>query len=246
MRDMDILFQDRGLNVSDKYNVISTIDVVQQMEKYGFETTSVIASNARTRQGFQSHMVRMKSDYSMGGGLRPEVIINNSYDRSKSLQIRIGVFRFVCSNGLIVGENMVPSFKINHSNSHWEDMLNEFIDTYDEKFHMQQEWIRSMEERQMTLDEAYYMAEQTLQFRHSDERIQMDVVDPLELLVVKRKEDRGTSAWQRYNVIQESLIQGYFHKYDNDGSIRKAKVMTNISEIIRVNTELSDTFMEFL
>ena len=243
---MDILYQDRGLNVSKRYNVISTIDVVQSFEQYGFETTSVDSSNARTKGGFQQHMVRMKSDHKMVGGLRPEVIIHNSYDGTKALNIRVGLFRFVCANGIVVGENLVPNFKIMHSNSNWQELLNGFIDTYDEKYHLQQEWIKSMEDYQMGLDEAYHMAEQTLKFRHSDERIKMDVVDPLELLIIRRKEDRGGSAWHRFNTIQESLVNGYFHKYDNQGDIRKAKVMTNIEELIRMNTELSDTFGEII
>lgn len=242
-----LLNQTEGYNVSDRYNVIPTIDVVQQLEKYGFETTSIQAAGTRAegKENHQKHLVRMKSDYKMHG-LRPEVVIFNSYDRTSSLQIRIGMFRFVCSNGLIAGENIMPTFKIKHSNSNWEELLNEFVDTYDEKFHLQQQWVEQMTERKMTLDEAYYVAEQVLKFRHADERINMDVVDPLELLVAKRKEDRGETAWHRYNIIQESLVNGYFHKYDNDGSIRKAKVLTNLQEIIRVNTELSDTFTEVI
>jgi hypothetical protein len=40
------------------------------------------------------------------------------------------------------------------------------------------------------------------------------------------------------------MINGYFHRYSNDGSIMKAKVITDISENIRINTELSDLFAE--
>ncbi len=241
-----LLAQDRGLNVSNRYNVISTIDVIQRFEKFGFETTAVSSSNARTKNGYQQHLVRMKSEYSMSGGLRPEIAIFNSYDGTAALKIHIGIFRFVCANKMVVGENLVPTFNIKHSNSHWEDELNTFVDSYDEKYHIQKEWIENMQSRQMGLEEAYHLAEQTLQFRHVDERIQMDIVDPLELLIIRRKEDKGDTAWQRYNVIQEALVNGYFHKYNNEGNIRKAKVMTNISELIRLNTELSDTFGEIL
>lgn len=244
MGNMELLYQTEGLDVSDRYNVISTIDVVQKMEKYGFEVTNVQAAGARTKQGYQKHMVRMKSEYKMTPGLVPEVVINNSYDGTKALQIRVGFFRMVCSNGLIVGENLVPEFRIMHSNSHWEDELNNFIDVYDEKYHTQKEWVEHMQERRMTLDEAYHIAEKSLGFRHYDDRIKMDVIDPLELLVAKRVEDRGDSAWLRFNVIQESLINGFFHKLDNDGSVRKAKVLTNIDEILRVNTTLSNIFAE--
>ena len=244
--NMNILYQDRGLNVSNRYNVISTIDVVEQFQSYGFETTSVLSASARTKSGFQQHMVRMKSDHKITAGLRPEVIIHNSYDGTKALNIRVGLFRFVCSNGVIIGENLVPNFRIMHSNNNWQELVNDFIDTYDEKYHLQQEWVQGLSDRQMGLDEAYHMAEQVLEFRHSDQRIKMDVVDPLELLIVKRKEDRGDSAWHRFNTIQENLVNGYFHKYDNEGTIRKAKIMTNIEELIRLNTKISDTFGEVI
>jgi len=244
----DLLYQNSGMpgQVTDKYNVIPTIDVVQQFERYGFETTQIDASRARSKNGFQKHMVRMRSDYSLAPGLRPEIIINNSYDGTKALQVRVGCFRFVCSNGLVVGSNLIPELRIVHSNNAWAELLNEFIDTYEEKHNKQKEWIENMSDYKMSLDEAYDMANRTLEFRHSDERIEIDAVDPLELLIVKRKEDRGETAWHRYNTIQENLINGYFHKVSNDGAIKKAKIMTDIDEIIRVNTELSDTFSEVL
>ena len=78
--------------------------------------------------------------------------------------------------------------------------------------------------------------------RHYDERIENTTVDPLELLVARRKEDRGNMVWHRFNIVQESMVNGLYHKYDNTGSIRKAKMLTNIDEIVRVNKEISNTF----
>jgi hypothetical protein len=243
---MELLYQDKSLGGSERYNVISTIDVVQRMERYGFEVTNVQATNARTRDGYQKHLVRMKSEYTMGPGLRPEVVIFNSYDRTSALKIQVGIFRFICANGLVAGNNLIPEFKINHSNSNWDEELNNFIDVYDEKYHLQKEWVENMQERKMTLDEAYHIVEQAVSMRHSDKRINLDVVDPLELLVAKRREDRGDSAWLRFNTLQESMINGYFHRYTNDGSIEKARVITDINENLRINSELSDMFTEVL
>ena len=241
----ELLEQSRGYdNTSERYQVIPTIDVVQRFQEYGFETTSVQAVNARTRNGFQRHLVRMKSEYKMAPGLVPEVVIFNSYDATKALQIRVGFFRMACSNGLVIGDNLIPEFRITHSNTSWEQKLDEFIDVYDEKYKLQKEWVGKMEDTKMSLEEAYNVAEKLLTERHYDERVKMDVVDPLELLITRRKEDRGDSAWLRYNTVQENLINGYFHKYDNDGSIRKARVLTDVSELVRVNTVISDVFAE--
>ncbi len=237
-----------GYNVSDKYKVINTGDVVNQFERYGFELRSVEAAGTRdlAKVGHQKHLVRMRSEYSMHGGLTPEVVITNSYDGTRALNIHIGIFRMVCSNGIIAGTNLFPKLQILHSNAAWEEVLNEFIDGYDEKYHLQQEWVQKMEDRKMSLDEAYILAERSLQIRHSDKRIINEAVDPLELLIAKRKEDRGGSAWNRFNILQESLINGFYSKYDNEGLIRKAKIMTNVDEIVRMNVDLSDLFDDVL
>lgn len=247
MLEDKILTQTNGYNVSDRYNVIPTMDVIQRFERYGFELQNIDRAGTRIpdKNNKQPHMIRMSSDYQLAPGLRPEVIIHNAYDGTKALNIHIGLFRFACANGIVAGSNMIAPFQVKHSNNNWETALDEFIDGYEEKHNKQKEWVMALQDRRMSLDEAYAFAEEAVKHRHSDKRIGMDVVDPLELLLVKRREDTGTDAWTRFNVIQESITQGFFRKYDSEGTIKKAKVMTNIDEIIRVNSELSNLVTEF-
>jgi len=244
--EKELLTQTKGYEtVSERYKVIPTIEVIEQMTKYGFEVRSITPGGSRTRRGYQKHMVRMSSTEKIfGGEIEPQVVIHNSYDGTKSLQIHIGMFRFVCSNGLISGKNVIEPTRILHSDSNWHEKLNEFIDTYEVKYERQKRFIEMLKDRPMGLDEAYYIATKAYKLRHRDERISMDLVDPLELLVAKRKEDRGNYSWQRYNVLEESLRNGYFHKYSNDGSIKKAKILTDINEIWRFEQDLSDLFQK--
>ena len=243
-REQAVMTNTEGYNVSERYQVINTMDVVQEFERFGFELASVEAGNVRNldKVGKGKHMVRMTTGEKLFGEMRPEVIINNSYDGTKALNIRIGMFRFVCSNGMIVGHNLMPNLQIMHSQKNWLEGIHEFVDTYEDKYKLQKEWISHMRDARMSLDKAYYMAEQALKIRHYDQRIENDAVDPLELLLVKRREDRGDSAWMRYNVMQEHLVNGEYKKYGNDGSIKKAKIMTNVDELVRMNVELSDLF----
>jgi len=247
--DTRILETTTGYNVSSKYKVINSMDVIQRFERFGFELDSVEAAGVRNMEKafHQSHMIKLTTGESLfGGEIKPQVIIHNSYDGTRALNIRVGIFRFCCANGIVTGHNLVPNLQVLHSNSNWETMIDEFIDTYEEKYTLQIEQISHMKERNMTLDEAYHLAERALEFRHYDQRIQNEAVDPLELLIAKRREDRGSNAWSRFNVLQESIVNGYYKKYGNDGSIHKAKILTNIDEIIRVNTNLSDLFAEVL
>ena len=246
MSQPEILTQTSGYNVSDRYQVIPTQEVINQFTRFGFEIDSVSSAGTRSieKNNKQPHMVKMTTGEKLFGEMKPQVIIHNSYDGTKALNIRVGIFRFACANGIVMGHNLIPNLQILHSNQQWEQLILEFIDGYEEKFNIQKEHIAEMKSREMTLDQAYYLAEQSLKFRHSDARITNEAVDPLELLIAKRREDRGTDAWSRFNVLQESLVNGMYKKYLNDGSINKAKVLTNIDEIIRVNVNLSDIFDE--
>ena len=239
----DVMTQTEGHNVSSRYVPIPTLDVVQMFERYGFEMNAMEAVNARNadRVGKAKHMIRMQADYTMAGGLRPEVIIVNSHDGKSAMSLRIGLYRMACANGLFAGHNLVPATQVAHNNG-WENMVNEFIDTYEVKHRKQVEWVSEMQERRMSLDEAYYMAEKALGLRHLDKRINNNAVDPLELLLVKRAEDKGDSAFLRFNVLQEHLVNGEYRKYDDNGRIKKAQVLTAVDELVRFNVELSDLF----
>lgn len=248
-RAKGLLMQTEGYQVSERYNVINSMDVIERFSKFGFELDTVEAAGVRSVEKAMksSHMIKLTTGESIfGGEMKPQVIIHNSYDGTKALNIRVGMFRFVCANGIVTGHNLVPNLQILHSNNSWETMIDDFIDTYEVKYNAQIENISAMKERKMSFDEAYYLAEQAIAFRHADQRITNDAVDPLELLVAKRREDRGGDAWSRFNVLQESLINGHYRKYGNDGSIKKAKIITSIDENIRINTSLSDLFAEVL
>jgi hypothetical protein len=242
---MEILTQTEAYGVTDKYNIVPTMDIITEFQRFGFEIDSIQAAGVRNMERAlkQPHMVRMSAEETMfGGEIKPQVIIHNSYDGTRSLNIHVGVFRFVCSNGIVAGHNMVEPLKVVHTNQSWQDLVHGFIDTYKKKYDAQKEQISKMKETRMSLDEAYILAEKALSFRHADPRITNDAVDPLELLIAKRREDRGDSAWIRFNVLQESIINGHYRKYNASGGIHKAKMLTDIGEIMRVNMDLSDLF----
>ena len=242
----EILYQTSpAQTVSEKYEVIPTIEVIQEFEKFGFQIDAIESAGTRSMERAlkQKHMVRMSAEEKMfGGEVVPQVIIHNSYDGSASLNIHVGIFRFVCSNGMVAGKNLIPPLRIVHKREAWRDIVGEFVDTYEERYAVQKEFILELKERPMSLDEAYHLAEMSLGFRHADPRLSNDAVDPLELLIAKRREDRGDRAWHRFNILEESLVNGYYRKYMPSGSIVKAKKLTDIDEIIRVNADLWDLF----
>lgn len=243
-----VLNQTKGYNVSDRYNVINTSEVIQEFERFGFELTdtSIARVAKEEKQGFQKHLIRLSAPTALTGEVRTDVIVKNSYDRSSALTIMIGLFRFACSNGLIIGTNTVAPFKINHSNSNWQKDLMAFIDQYQEKIKLQQEWVDAMKEKTLDYDTIEELAFKALESRHIDARIKNVAVDPMEINLCHRIEDRGRTAWQVYNRFQENIINGSYYKTNDEGEIKKAKILTNTDEIVRVNIELSNMFTEVI
>src|SRR6266705_1717127 len=98
---------------SDRYGFQSTTEVISMMQQEGFQIFS--ASQSRTRQedrrGHLKHMLRFRhesidSGALMVGGLLPELVLINSMDGSSAYKLMAGIFRLVCSNGLVVADSL--------------------------------------------------------------------------------------------------------------------------------------------
>ena len=101
---------------SERYTYIPTIDVLRGLRKEGFEPFMVAqgASRIEGKAEFTKHMIRMRHAGQVQ--TRPEaneIILINSHDGASSYQMLAGMFRFVCCNGLVVGE-VVEDIRIPH------------------------------------------------------------------------------------------------------------------------------------
>ena len=105
-------------DVSDKYHFIPTIDVIDEIKKNNWHPVSVSEAKVRDedKEGYQQHLVRFRhfDDLLHPQDNAVELLLFNSHDRSKSFSISAGIYRFVCSNGLVVADSVFESYKIKH------------------------------------------------------------------------------------------------------------------------------------
>lgn len=91
--------------LSDKYSLINTKGLIDVAEKSGFSLHSVRVP--RGRSPVAMHVVRLNlpnfTQYETKGNL-PQIIIQNAHNGTSSLRIMVGIFRLVCTNGLIAGD----------------------------------------------------------------------------------------------------------------------------------------------
>ena len=64
------------------------------------------------RRGFQKHVVRFARGEHLQtwekNQVRPEVVLVNSHDKSSAYQLHCGLFRLVCTNGMVVWQSYLP------------------------------------------------------------------------------------------------------------------------------------------
>lgn len=95
--------------LSTRYTHIPTSVLLEDMGKLGWEVVDVKQQTARKLQSanHKKHLVVFRNPDLMikgkdGDDVYPQILIVNSHDGSSSFQFRAGIFRLICSNGLVV------------------------------------------------------------------------------------------------------------------------------------------------
>jgi Domain of unknown function (DUF932) len=94
--------------VSNRYSFLPTSSILREMRQNGWVPVRAEQQNVRTeaRRGFQKHLIRFARAEHLESWeknqVRPEVVLLNSHDKSGAYQLHCGLFRLVCSNGIVV------------------------------------------------------------------------------------------------------------------------------------------------
>lgn len=191
--------------------------------------------NSRSKKaGRGKHIVRLRAfhEYQIGGDVcRPELVIVNSYDGSCPLRVEMGIFRLVCTNGMIVKSKDLGELKIRHMGTP-EDAVRDIITQFAAKS-------TTFIAAQQKLAETILADDQILEFALKAAQTRWNKTftneDAAILLEVARPEDAGNSAWVVMNRIQEKILNG---GYKLSGQKRQTTAIKNGSEYVRVNAEL--------
>lgn len=235
-----------AFGASDRYKLVNTQKIITTLEGRGFELEGVNAARVRKVENVdkQKHLVTMRYNAMATPEGVPTIIIQNSHNRSSGLKFYVGYIVFACLNGLVrASEGDVKSLSIRHSDG-WEEKANDFVSSYVKDVELMNEEHVYMKMRTLTELQRRRFVEEAVKIRYKLE----DVLDPNELTLVRRVEDRGDSMWNTYNKTQEALIHGLFQRRTRaevDGKIivspwGKANRITSNDEIIRINQEVRE------
>lgn len=193
---------------SERYQVISTADMLRRLDAEGFRLYQVSEATVRdeTKRGYQKHLFRMRHHSTEGTGTGvPDIIGINSFDGSSAWQLWAGWFEFACSNGLIVGD-IISRQRIAHvGNATPDKVITAAYSVISEAEAIKAE-VADM--RATTLP--YHAIEGFETFAHrlrygAGERAP---VSPAAFGHVRRAVDNNNSLWSVYNRIQENVTRG--------------------------------------
>ena len=226
--------------VSQKYHFIQTIEVINEIKQHNWYPVSVSQSSVRDeeKEGFQQHLVRFRhfDDLLHTQENAVELLLFNSHDRSKSFTISAGIYRYVCSNGLVLADSVFDSYKIKHIGDRNSDVANAIAKITAIKDTLMNR-VAKFESIPLTRHEKESFARSSLSLRFEPHL----EVNPLDLLKPHRSEDENDDLYTVMNVIQENLIRGNISGMNKESGRRfTSKEIKSISKDVEINKGLWD------
>lgn len=226
--------------VSDKYQFIRTSDVLENLSSLGWnprEMSEVKARKPHTK-GFQKHLIRLSNPefktVNVGDEV-PELVLTNSHNGKNSFSFRIGIYRLVCSNGLIIPTEEFSNITVKHVGN-IASQIQEVIQKMSGSFSTIYSDVNRMKSRKMTPREKSSFSRAAAKLRSTTltERISSNVE---EIISPKRGEDEGDDLWRIYNRAQENLMHGNFEIKTKKGN-RRGTSIKSIDRGIKINEDL--------
>lgn len=237
--------------VSDKYVFLSTHRIVDDMAKLGWQVSD--AKTMRTKNPIQKkygkHMVVfynpdifIKDDE---GGIEayPQILITNNHRGWGQFRFEMGIFRLICSNGLVIKEKDLGDFKLRHFGYSFDE-LKRLVDQAVEALPKVVERINVFSQTIMSPDEQRSFAYKAIQVRFGEERL-VDDYEINQVLMSARPQDEGSSLWVTLNRVQEHLIHGGFTMVSADKKERKVRKIVNMQANVELNQKIWEVAAEF-
>ena len=241
-----LVFADAPTNpdVSNKYLFVNTETIIDDLEKLGWLPVQAAQRKSRKEGGtiFSKHMVafqnpNIKITSADGDDAYPRILLTNSHDGMQSFKFSVGIFRLVCSNGLVVADEQFSDFKIKHKGYTFGELRN-VVKQAVEDLPNKVQVMNDMKNRILTEDEKRKMALDAMLIRAGVKELQYDEETITDILDPKRDADKGDDLWRVFNVIQEKITQGDFHAALTGAKVRKVRKIKSFEKDMKVNKEL--------
>jgi len=208
--------------IKQKEFYIPTLDVITKLQDEGWRVKGVNEQRGKNRKIVSNYIQMHHPDFIIQNNKGKDeaytsLTISNSCNGAKPLQMSLGIFRQVCSNGLVRFDEHGETEKIKHIEVNAND-LGRFIDPMNSKVNKLLTEVNDMKRRGLSIEDMRKLATEAASLRY----INLENINIDDLLVVNRVEDESNDLWTVFNRIQENLTHD----------------VTNLDEDIRLNKRL--------
>jgi hypothetical protein len=233
---------------SARYAVVPTIDVLERLRKAGYVPTAASQNGMRRgddkekarRAPFVRHLIRLRHrdelDVSMRkvGDVVPEIVLLNSHDGTSAFRMEAGLYRLVCSNGLIVKNSSFGSIRLNHSgNALLESVIaaaNDISSRLPDLMRITKEW----DKIKLSPTQRNRFAREALNLRYNGN----PPCDAATALTAQRNDDEAPTLWRTFNILQENLSRGGLDGKSATGRIIKTQSIKSVNNTLHFNRGL--------
>lgn len=245
-------------HVSDKYVFVNTETVIDDLEKLGWFPVSAFMRKQRRAESpskFSRHMVIFQNpDVTISregeDKMAATIILTNSHDGTSTFQFRMGFYRAVCSNGLVLPEEEFTAFRIRHIGYTFE-ALQEKIQKVVELVPTKVELLNKLSSVEMTEEQMHDMAVKAMLIRAGVAPDAKDVpvysTATIEaMLEPKREADKSSDLWTVFNRVQEAVVRGGFRvEVEGKARARKLKPIKSFEKDMDINQQLFELALQY-
>jgi len=223
---------------SQRYSYIPTAAVLTELRKEGFQPFMVTQTRVRDegKREHTKHMLRLRHASQINGAEANEIVLLNSHDGTSSYQMLAGMFRFVCSNGLVCGDT-VADVRVPHKG----DVAGSVIEG---AYEVLRGFDRVKDSRDamraITLHdaEAEVFARAALALKYDPTDNKPAPITESQILMPRRFEDRRPDLWSVFNRAQENLTKGGLSGRSANGRRQQTRPVQGIDSDVRLNRAL--------
>jgi hypothetical protein len=209
--------------IKQKEFYIPTLDVVTKLQDEGWLLSGVAEQRNKKNRKITNNYIQMQHpDFAVQNKQGKNeaftsITLSNSSNGAQPLQMSLGMFRQVCSNGMVTFDQHAESQNIKHTEINYRD-LDRFVNTMNSKANKLITEINEMKHRGLSIEDMRKLAGEAASLRYNNlEEINID-----DLFAANRVEDESDDLWTVFNRIQENLTHD----------------ITNMKEDIKLNQQL--------
>ena len=228
--------------MSPRYTFIPTERVLGGLVNVGFVPVGASQTHTRSKSPLHArHVVRLRRRFEsvqLNDSVL-EILFLNSHDGTSAYQLRVGIFRVVCTNGLIVSRSAFPTQCVRHRGNIVDEVVIGALQMT-ERFEGLAAQIERMEQRRLPKEEQLSFAERALELRYPKETT--SVLESAQLLTARRTEDVGEDLWRVTNRIQENLLRGGLMRRTATGRLMRHLFASRLLRRMCESTAVSGTW----